>query len=151
MSCYIRSASVTQDGLVIYYDNHLPDGVVEEKVTVRADTVGGWYNLIFNPEQLKLYKFLDTMVVPDVETRRLQALKAVDEILMYDRGIDVKIDLMNSVTILDPTFTPPTINERCGWQNDLVDAFNSNWGKYVLKRCRNEKRIEEYFKYVKSL
>lgn len=151
MSCYIRSATVTQNGLVIYYDNHLPSGVVEEKVTVNADTVGGWYNLIFKAEQLKLYKFLDTMVVPDVETRRLQALKAVDEILMYDQGIDVKVDLMNSVTILDPTFTPPTINERCGWQTELVDAFNSNWGKYVLQTCRNEKRIKEYFKYVKSL
>ena len=151
MSCYIRSATVTHDGLVIYYDNHLPGGTVDENVTVKADTVGEWYNLLFKPEQLKLYKFLDTMVVPNVETRRLQSLKVVDEILMYDQDIDVKVDLMNAVTILDPTFTPPTINERCGWQNEFVDTFNSNWGKYILQTCRNERRIKEYFKYVKSL
>ena len=151
MSCYIRSATVTHEGIVIYYDNHIPGGTIDQNCTIKTNAVGEWYNLLFKPEQLKLYKFLDTMIVPNLEVRRLQCNTVVDEILAYDQDINLKIDLMNAISIMDRTFTPPVINKRCGWQKELVDNIISNYGKYVIQTCRNEYNLKKYFKYVKTL
>ena len=151
MSCYVRSATVTLEGLVIYYDSHIPGGTIEKHCTIKADTIGEWYNLLFKPEQLKLYKFLDTMIISNLEVRRLQCIVMVDEILAYEQDIRFKIDLMNAIAIMDRTFTPPVINTRCGWQKELVDTIISNHAVYVIQTCRNEYNLKKYFKYVKTL
>ena len=151
MSCYVRSATRTHDGVVIYADNHIPGSFLEVKHTVDVDVLGDWYNLVFDSEQLKLYKFLDTMVVPNLETRRIQALAIHDELINYEMDTDVKIDLMNAITILDKTFTPPTINKRCGWQRDLLDSIIFNYSKYVIQTCRNARSLKQYFSYAKTI
>ena len=151
MSYYVRSATLTQEGVVVYADKHLPGSITETKYIIDTKVVGDWYNLAFDMEQLKLYKFLDTMVVPTLETRRIQALAAHDENENYHVDIDTKVDLMNAITILDKTFTPPTINTRCGWQRDLLESIIINYNKYVIQTCRNAQNLKDYFKYVKSL
>ena len=151
MSCYIRSATVTHDGIVICYDDHAPGAISEHSCVVSTETIGEWYNLVFKPEQLRLYKFLDTMVVPSVETRRLQAMFVVDEILAYEIDINIKISLMNAIKILDKTFTPPYINKRCGWQKELVDTITGNYSRYVIQTCKNEINLKRFFTYVKTL
>ena len=151
MSCYVRSATRTQEGVIIYADNHLPGSILEVKHTVEVGVVGDWYNLTFDQEQLKLHKFLDTMIVPNVDTRRIQALDVHEEIVNYEVDVDTKIDLMNAITILDKTFTPPTINKRCGWQRDLLDSIIFNYSKYVIQTCRSATNLKAYFKYAKTV
>jgi hypothetical protein len=137
--------------VIIYADNHLPGSILEVKHTLHVDVVGDWYNLTFGQDQLKLHKFLDTMIIHDVETRRIQAMAVHEEIINYETDTDSKIDLMNAITILDKTFTPPTINKRCGWQRDLLDSIIFNYSTYVIQTCRSAKNLKEYFKYAKTV
>jgi hypothetical protein len=151
MSCYVRSATVTPEGIVIYYDEYKPGAITANVCTFYTETVGNWYSLVFEPEQLRLYKFMDTMMVPTVDSLRLQAMSLLDEIMAYEQDIDKKVHIMNAVTILDKTFTPPHINTRCGWQKDLVDAIICSYIRYVIQTCKNVHNLKRFFTYVRTL
>jgi hypothetical protein len=112
--------------------------------------LGGWTELIFDGESPPLYtNFLNTMVFKNIEVQRKMAKLVLDSILevpwMY------RINLLNAVCILDPTFVPPRINTNCRWQNELMEDIVSSYSLMVIATCRNEKRLERYFNALQAL
>jgi hypothetical protein len=54
-----------------------------------------------------------------------------------------RVQLLNAMRILDPTFSPPWINLKCRWQRDLMDDI-ADMSYVVVSECRNVRRLERY-------
>jgi len=105
--------------------------------------LGGWTELVFDDESPPMYtNFLNTMVFKNIEVYKKMAKLHLDSILevpwLY------RINLLNAICILDPTFTPPRINVNCRWQNELMEDIVSTSSLMIISTCRNIKRLERY-------
>ena len=123
---------------------------VSRKKTERIYTapIGGWTRLDFEGDECRYASFLNTMVYKNVDVYRRMASLFLDEILEVPYAH--RIQLLNAMKILDPTFTPPWINVNCEWQQDLVETVVLKTFD-VIDTCYNERRLERYVTVLQSL
>ena len=159
MACYVREARyayIVEDGshvIDVTYDKFVPGIGVNSHREWFYDTAptGNWTHLTFDPHQTKYESFLDCMVKKTLEVRRKLCKLALDN---HDTVVPIyktKIRLMNAIKILDPTFEPPLINRKCGWQNELLDEIYRNTSLRVISTCINEYRLDRYFSVVRTI
>ena len=159
MACYVREAryaySVEEGAHVIevVYDKFTPGiGVKSHREWIyNTAPTGNWTNLLFDPHQTKYECFLDCMVKKTLEVRRKLCKLALDNHDIVVPVYNTKIRLMNAIKILDPTFEPPLINRKCGWQNELLDEIYRNTSLRVIATCLNEYRLDRYFSVVRTI
>jgi len=116
-----------------------------------ARPIGGWTDIKSSRESMRYEQFLDTMVEKTITTRRVMALIELDNVLCENKNIHSLLRIMNTVRILDPTFTPPFINTTCGWQKRLVRSMCLNTLPHVIESCTDEKRLERMFNVMRLI
>ena len=118
---------------------------------VYTTPLGNWTELVFDDEEnAPLYtNFLNTMVFKNIEVQRKMARLSLEYILEYPGWY--RINLLNAVCILDPTFTPPWINTYCKWQCELMEEIVSSTSLMVIATCRNMDRLNKYFNSLQAL
>jgi len=92
------------------------------------------------------------MIEKTTETRQKMASIMLENIMEYTfNTVSTQIRIMNSVKILDPTFTPPYVNKRCSWQMEFVGTFCKDILPDVIERCTNINRLERFFSVLKLI
>ena len=143
---WVKFANYSNDTVSVTYTKYTP-GTGWNDHTEFLDTCpsGGWSSLVFDRDSTTtLYDFLNAMVVKNIDIKRRIAKFALDQAL--EIGEYQKI--VNALTILDPTFEPPIINERARWQRELLYDIASRSSLVVLSTCYNEKNLEKYSKVL---
>lgn len=107
---------------------------------------GDWTELNFNRNEcVKYVDFLNTMVERNLDVCRKIAL-ICSEMVFNNHDWSTYLRLMNSLTLLDPTFEPPSINLKCRWQRELLESMCDEWTKTVILTCHNCVRLTNYSK-----
>jgi hypothetical protein len=144
MAPRIFYAQALEHEVIIQYRKH--GAVVTDYVYTEA--VGNWSELDFRGDECDYVAFLNTMVYKNVDVFRKMATLLLDELL--DVPYKNRIQLLNAMKILDPTFTPPWINVHCTWQQDLAEkVVNKTFD--VIGTCYNKNRLERYVTVLQSL
>jgi hypothetical protein len=109
---------------------------------------GNWNEIQFNKnDAVKYVDFLNTMVEKNVEVARKMAQISSYAVIDYGSWSD-SVRLMNSLTVLDPTFVPPVINLNCRWQRELLETLTKEWTQMVISTCRNINNLTKYTKEI---
>jgi hypothetical protein len=138
----VTKALAHEDFVEICYDGNHTDFIYTEPI-------GRWTRLDFDGDKCDYVSFLDCMVYKNVDVHRKMATLLLDEIL--DNSLHVnQIQLLNAMSILDPTFTPPWINVHCVWQQELMETI-INKTFHVINTCYNQKRLSRYVSVLQSL
>lgn len=112
--------------------------------------LGNWTELKFDKsEGVQYTNFLNTMVFKNIEVYRKLARLALERIIEYPNLY--RINLLNAICILDPTFVPPIINKKCKWQHELMETIVSSTSLVIIITCRNTFRLEKYFNALRAL
>ena len=141
----ILNARAREHYVEIRYINSVSRKKIERIYTA---PIGGWTRLDFEGDECRYASFLNTMVYKNVDVFRRMATLMLDELLNVPYRN--RIQLLNAMKILDPTFTPPWINVHCGWQQDLVETVIIKTFD-VIDTCYNESRLERYVTVLQSL
>jgi len=133
----------------IHYSKYI-DGVgYEDKIdTFMTKTT---CEFIYGKGSARYDRFLDTMVVKTIETVRKMALIALDNALCENRNIHSLIRIMNSIKILDPTFSPPIINKTCSWQKKLVKEICKDILPDVIETSTNQLTLDRLFRTLQLI
>ena len=111
---------------------------------------GNWTEIQFNKnDAVKYVDFLNTMVEKNLEVARKMAQINSYAVIDYGSWSDY-VRLMNSLTVLDPTFVPPFINLKCRWQRELLETLIKEWTQMVISTCRNINNLTKYTKEIDS-
>lgn len=152
MPSYVKEAHVFTDNLTkkkcveIKYTRYIEgEGYCNFNECLVAGPIGGWTDIKSSRESMRYEMFLDAMVEKTITTRRIMALIQLENVLCENKNIYSLLRIMNSVKILDPTFTPPIINTKCSWQKKLVRSMCLRSIPYVIEHCTNEKRLDTFF------
>lgn len=157
MACYVREATFTyniDEGvhiIEIVYEKFVPGiGMKSHREWVyNTAPTGNWNHILFEPNQTTYECFLECMVKKTLEVRRKLCKLALDKHEYPTQS--TKIRLMNALKILDPTFEPPLINRKCGWQNELLNEIYKHTSIRVITTCINEYRLDRYFSVVRTI
>ena len=141
MAPIVTKALVHEDFVEIRYDGNHTDFIYTEPI-------GRWTRLDFDGDKCDYVSFLDCMVYKNVDVYRRMATLLLDELLISCHVN--RIQLLNAMSILDPTFTPPWINVHCIWQQELMGTIIARTFD-VIKTCYNRKRLARYVSVLKSL
>ena len=147
--------SSTEGLIKVSYTQKFPGNVVNSHVDY-LDTIpiGNWTTIKFNDNEYMSYcDFLNTMVYRNVDVYRKMCkmkLTSILEFLEPDK-MKTRIRIMNMTRILDPTFEPPMINLKCGWQKQLLNDMCNSTSFHILSVCRNTYRLERYFNILKTI
>jgi hypothetical protein len=115
---------------------------------VYTEPIGGWKKLDFEGDYCKYVSFLNTMVYKNNDVYRKMARLMLEEILSVPRVH--RIQLLNAIKILDPTFTPPWINVHCGWQQKLVETIvNTTFD--IIDSSYSERKLCKYVTVLQSI
>ena len=159
MACYVREALYSysvEEGthiIEVVYDKFVPGiGVKSHRDWLyNATPTGNWIHLLFEPNQTNYESFLDCMVKKNLDIYRRLCKLALDNHDIDVPDFRTKVRLMNAIKILDPTFEPPLINRKCGWQNELLNEIYRNTSMRVIATCINEYRLGRYFSVVRTI
>lgn len=159
MACYVREARYiycVEEGshvIEITVEKFIPGIGMKQHCEwlYHTSPTGNWTNISFEPNQTKYESFLDCMVKKNLDIRRRLCKLALDSHDIMIPTQKIKIRLMNAIKILDPTFEPPLINRKCGWQNELLNEIYRNTSMRVIATCINEYRLERYFSLVRTI
>jgi len=110
----------------------------------RTVPAGEWVEITSLKQNIRLEKFLDTMVEKTTEVLQ----KMCDVIL---ESAQCSTRLMYASKILDPTFTPPVVNLSRAWQRTLVNEFCMSTLPELVYHCRNTRRLEKFFNVVRTI
>ena len=132
--------------VTVKYEKYIPGiGYKIHTEFLNTTPAGNWTELEFDDHSTTTYyDFLNAMVVKNIDIKRRIAKLALDQAL--DRGEYVKI--MNTISVLDPTFDPPIFNERARWQRELLHKIASETSLVVVSTCYNENNLERYSKLL---
>jgi len=135
----------------ITYEKFLPGVGYRNKTDyVYTDPAGDWVQLCFSKEDnVNVSNFLNTMVIKNLEVYHKLAKLELERVL--DTPGTFRINLLNAIRILDPTFVPPIINKRCRWQCELMEDIVSKTSICIIATCKNEWRLERYFTALQAL
>lgn len=115
---------------------------------IYTEPIGGWTELNFDGDKCVYAAFLNTMVYKNVDVLRRIAQLYLDAIL--DVSGVCRIELLNALRILDPTFHPPWVNLSCNWQYRMMMSIIYS-SHNVVASCRNIHRIEKYVTVLQKL
>lgn len=152
---WVSKASFNEFNSVEVTFRNWQNGVGYNSKTLFLDTRpnGDWTEINFDDSSdASVIDFLECMVerTPDVQ-RTIAALCLDDASQRFEGDFKKMNKLMNYISILDPTFVPPILNEVCGWQNDLLSEIVNRSALRVIKTCRNTGRLEKYSKVLRLL
>jgi hypothetical protein len=143
------------------YDVDSKNDIIEvtrenHKDFVYASPKGQWNNLNFAyNDNVSYADFLKALVRPNLEVcRKIALLRAghvVDRIYGIQKDNKLAIKLMNCLKIIDPSFEPPIINLKCGWQKKLLDDIVCHWSRNVIVGCNNMYRLERFSNVLQVL
>ena len=139
MAPKVTKALAHEDFVEIQYGRHTD--------FIYTEPIGRWTRLDFDGDKCDYVSFLGCMVYKNVDVHRKMATLLLDDLL--GRHTD-RIQLLNAMSILDPTFTPPWINVHCTWQQELMET-TVNKTYQVIKTCYNQKRLARYVSVLQSL
>ena len=154
MPSFLKEAHVFADGtrVELKYTRYIEgDGYVDFADCFTARPIGGWKDLVSSKESMRYEQFLDTMVEKTNTVRRVMALIQLDNALCENKNIHSLLRVMHAVKIIDPTFTPPHINTRCGWQKRLVKSMCLHTLPHVIEHCTNDKSLERFFNVMRAI
>lgn len=124
----------------------------EHKDFLYTESKGDWIDLEFMRwEEVHYIDFLKTMVQNNLDiTRKIALLTTtlVTESAYYHSNL---VTLLNHLTIVDPTFVPPTFNLRCWWQRELLETMCREWIPCVISTCRNHTRLSTFSQQVSTI
>ena len=151
MHSVICARVLVNDCIEITYTKFIPGIGIKRMIDyVYSTPLGGWTELVFDGETPPLYtNFLNTMVFKNIAVYRKMAKLVLDCILEFP-GLH-RIQLLNAVCVLDPTFTPPWINVYCKWQCELMEEIVSSTSHMIIATCRNMNRLERYFNILQGI
>jgi hypothetical protein len=133
----------------IYYSKY-KNGVGYEELMDTFDTTSKCeFNL--GKGTVRYERFLDTMIDKTIETVRKMTLIALDNALCENKNINSLIRIMNSIKILDPSFTPPNINRKCGWQKTLVKNICLDIIPSVVQSSTNQNKLDKLFRTLQLI
>ena len=112
---------------------------------IYTNPIGGWNYLNFEGDDCEYTTFLESMLYKNVEVYRKLSTLRLDTLPKKNR-----IAAMNAMSILDPTFTPPYINECAAWQRAMMDKIIDSTYE-VIATIRNERRLKKYASALKAL
>ena len=115
---------------------------------IYTSPIGGWVELDFEGDDCRYASFLNTMVYKNIDVYRKMASLLLDEILDVPRAH--RIQLLNAMKILDPTFTPPWINVHSSWQQKLAEA-TVNRTFDIIRTSYSERKLERDITVLQSL
>lgn len=156
MSFLIESAIYERndDCMRIQYSVKIPGiGVSNHIDYLSTRPRGDWSQLFFKREdQMSYPDFLNTMVEKNVEVCRKMAKLQLDTVLKDNvNNYRLYIRLMKIIRILDPSFEPPILNMKCGWQKQLLREICSGTTFHVIGVCQNCHRLTRYFNVLKTV
>ena len=125
-----------------YVEGH---GYREATDFIYTNPIGGWKHLNFEGDYCEYTAFLESMVYKNIEVYRKLSKLYLDGLPKKNR-----IRGMNAMCIIDPTFTPPYINENASWQRALMDSV-IDYTYEVIATSRNERRLKKYASALKAL
>ena len=152
MPSFLKEAHVFGDCVELKYTRYIEgEGYVDFAECFDAKPIGGWTDIKSSRESMRYELFLDAMVEKTIITRRVMALIELDNVLCENKNIHSLLRIMNTVKILDPTFTTPYINTTCGWQKRLDKSICRNTLPQVIEHCTNEKSLERMFNVMRVI
>ena len=108
---------------------------------------GNWKNIEFTTEEkVSFVTFLDVMVDENIDVLKLKIKLLLDENIFENFR-----EIVNALPIVDRTFIPPETNPRCYWQNQLLKDICQGSVYYVIRTCKNRKRLKKFFTFLLSL
>ncbi len=112
---------------------------------------GDWTDIKFDG-YTPLTHFLNVMVHKTLEVSRKIAELSLDACVeRYQDNNEKLTKLMHAITLLDDTFTPPILNDNCRWQMEFLYDIVVDTSYNVIVTCRNQKRLDNYFKNLEML
>jgi hypothetical protein len=139
---WVNSAKFENNLVTVTYVKFIPGlGWKDHTEYLETTPSGGWTSLEFdNDSTTTYYDFLNAMVVKNIYIKRRIAKLALDQAL----DTEDYTRIMNTISVLDPTFEPPIFNERARWQRELLYKIAAETSLVVISTCYNENRLEKY-------
>jgi len=146
---WVKSATVDRDYVVVTYTKWNEGiGWKEHTEYLLTTPSGNWTHIEFAHDSTTTYfDFLNAMVVKTIDIKRKIAKISLDRALESEKYTEI----VNSITLLDPTFEPPIFNQRARWQRELEKQLATNTSIVVISTCYNEKNLERYSKTLMLL
>jgi hypothetical protein len=146
---WVKTAVVDRDYVVVTYLKWNEGTCWKEHTEyLLTSPSGNWTRIEFAQDSATSYlDFLNAMVVKTIDIKRRIAKISLDHALESEKYTEI----MNYITILDPTFDPPIFNQRARWQRELEKQIAKNTSLVVLSTCFNEKNLEKYSKTLMLL
>ena len=158
MSSFLKRALVVHDiesdlsYVEINYLKYVPGrGYIDFVDYLNTTARGDWTELVSRKQSIQYENFLETMVEPTRETRVKMATIALENILHGIVDIKTYIRVMNTVKILDPSFTPPFINKKIAWQRKVAEDFCKETLPDVIERTASLKKLQRLFNVLKLI
>lgn len=157
MPSYIKEARVFKNKhniscIEIKYTRYVKGlGYVNYPDYFEAESIGDWQEIDATGESIRYEEFLETMVDKTIDTVRRMATIELDNILCENNNIYTIIRIMNSIKIIDPTFTPFIINTRCSWQKQAAKDFCVYTFPDVIDGCKDIRRINKLFTVLRMI
>lgn len=114
---------------------------------------GNWTDIKFDPDdEVLVTDFLQAMVFKNIDVSRKIASLSLERIVDHTEVTwSHFIQTMCAIRILDPTFEPPSINLKCGWQKDLLDSIVKKTSRAIIATCKNAERLDRYSKALNNM
>lgn len=146
---WVKSATFDRDYVVVTYTKFIEGLGWKDHIEYLLTTPSGnWTRLEFDSHSTTTYlDFLNAMVVKTIDIKRKIAKISLDHALESGRYTEI----LNSITLLDPTFEPPVFNQRARWQRELEKSLATNTSLVVISTCYNEINLERYSKTLMLL
>jgi hypothetical protein len=158
MSSFLKRALVVHDiesdlaYVEINYLKYVPGrGYIDFVDYLNTTPRGDWTEIVSRKQSIQYENFLETMLEPTHETRVKMATIALENILCGIVDIKTYIRVMNTVKIIDPTFTPSFINKKSPWQRKYAEYFCREVLPDVIERTMSTKNLLRLFNVLKLI
>lgn len=137
-----------QTHIEVNITEYIPGTLWETKTEfIHSSPKGNWNYLEFtNDEQVSFVKFLDLMVEENIEVLKLKIKLLLEENIQNNFR-----EIVNALSMVDPTFIAPETNPRCHWQNQLLLDICNGSVYYVIATCKNRRRLKRFLNFMLSL
>jgi hypothetical protein len=114
---------------------------------LHTSPVGGWNVLNFEGDECDYVSFLETMVFKNIEVFKKIATLRTNRILSRKGN---RIEVLEAMSVLDPTFVPPEINSNCKWQMNMVEDMVKHVYA-IITTSYSEYKLKQYSSILKQL
>jgi hypothetical protein len=158
MTSFVTSAKFVHDVesdlsyIEIVYDRYTKGkGYKTYTDYINAEPLGNWTLLESQKKNIQYEKFLDSMVTKTIEVQQRMAELILDSLLSYEQDDRTYIRITHAVKILDPTFQPPRVNTRSGWQMEFIKKFCKKFVPDAILMCTKSSRLTHFFNILRIL